>query len=66
LAAGGMPDHIHLLVSLSREIAVAELVRTIKAASSKWVHDHVVLRDFRLEPDRLGELSRSQRLYSVF
>jgi REP element-mobilizing transposase RayT len=40
LATGGMADHIHLLVSLSREIAIAELVRTIKAASSKWMHDH--------------------------
>jgi hypothetical protein len=30
----------HLLVSLSREITIAELVRTIKAASSKWMHDH--------------------------
>ena len=38
-AAGGMPDHVHLLVSLSREIAVADLVRLIKANSSKWVHE---------------------------
>jgi REP element-mobilizing transposase RayT len=40
LATGGMPDHIHLLVCLSRETAIAELVRTMKAASSKWMHDH--------------------------
>jgi REP element-mobilizing transposase RayT len=40
LATGGMPDHLHLLVSLSREITIAEIVRTIKAASSKWMHDH--------------------------
>ena len=40
LATGGMPDHVHLLVSLSREITIAEIVRTIKAASSKWMHDH--------------------------
>jgi putative transposase len=39
LAAGGMPDHLHLLVSLGREWSLAELLRDIKAGSSKWVHD---------------------------
>jgi len=39
LSAGGMPDHVHLLVSLGREHSIAEVVRVIKANSSKWVHD---------------------------
>ncbi len=39
IEAGGMPDHVHLLVSLSREMGVAELVRLSKANSSKWVHE---------------------------
>jgi putative transposase len=39
LAAGGMPDHVHLLVSLSRELSIAETIRLIKANSSKWVHE---------------------------
>lgn len=39
LAAGGMPDHVHLLVSVGRTIAVADLMRLIKANSSKWIHD---------------------------
>ncbi|MCI0464334.1 MAG: IS200/IS605 family transposase [Gemmataceae bacterium] len=39
LAAGGMPDHVHLLVSLSRELSVAQTLRLIKSNSSKWVHD---------------------------
>jgi putative transposase len=38
-AAGGIPDHVHLLVSLSREASVAEAVRLVKANSSKWVHE---------------------------
>jgi REP element-mobilizing transposase RayT len=29
IAAGGMPDHVHLLMSLARTVAVAEIVRTI-------------------------------------
>jgi REP element-mobilizing transposase RayT len=39
LAAGGMPDHVHLLVSLNRETSVAEALRLIKANASKWVHE---------------------------
>src|SRR5262245_6052911 len=39
VAAGGMPDHVHLLVSLGRQTSVADLVREVKANSSRWVHD---------------------------
>ncbi|HZU38636.1 MAG TPA: IS200/IS605 family transposase [Gemmataceae bacterium] len=39
LAAGGMPDHLHLLVSLSRELSIADTLRLIKANSSKWIHE---------------------------
>lgn len=39
LAAGGMPDHTHWLVSLHRQTSVAEALRQIKASSSKWIHD---------------------------
>jgi REP element-mobilizing transposase RayT len=38
LAAGGMPDHVHLLVSTSREMSVSDLLRELKAESSKWIH----------------------------
>ena len=39
LAAGAMPDHVHLLVSLTREQSLAEVTRLIKANSSKWIHE---------------------------
>jgi len=39
LSAGGTPDHVHLLVSMGREWAVANLVRDVKSSSSGWVHD---------------------------
>ncbi len=38
-AAGGTADHVHFVVSLSRELAVAETVRLLKANSSKWIHE---------------------------
>lgn len=40
LAAGGMPDHVHLLISLGRQWSIADLLRDVKAGSSKWVHDN--------------------------
>ncbi len=36
---GGMPDHIHLLVSLGREVALADAMRVLKANSSGWAHE---------------------------
>ena len=39
LSAGGMPDHIHLLISMSREMSASEMMRLVKANSSKWVHE---------------------------
>ena len=35
VAAGGMPDHLHLLVLLSKQVALADLLRDTKSASSK-------------------------------
>ncbi|TMQ34940.1 MAG: IS200/IS605 family transposase, partial [Planctomycetota bacterium] len=39
IAAGGMPDHVHLLVSLTRDHSLAGVARLIKANSSKWIHE---------------------------
>ena len=39
LTAGGMPDHVHLLVSLDRQIAVSDALREIKSNSSRWIHE---------------------------
>ncbi len=39
LECGGMPDHVHLLVKLPADLAIATLLRTIKSKSSKWIHE---------------------------
>ncbi len=39
IQAGGVDDHIHLLVRLHQDTAVADCVRTIKANSSKWLRE---------------------------
>jgi REP element-mobilizing transposase RayT len=39
LSAGGMPDHIHLYVSIPSTVTLADLVSAMKANSSRWVHE---------------------------
>jgi REP element-mobilizing transposase RayT len=39
IAAGGMPDHVHLLVSLGKQVSISDMLREVKAGSSKWIHD---------------------------
>lgn len=38
-AIGGVADHIHLLVSIKPTISISDLVRDIKANSSKWINE---------------------------
>jgi REP element-mobilizing transposase RayT len=40
LEIGGVPDHVHLLVKLKADLAVAAAVRLIKANSSGWINEH--------------------------
>ena len=37
ITTGGVEDHVHILCMLSKRISLSELVRTIKANSSKWM-----------------------------
>ena len=37
-AIGGMPDHVHLLLRWRTDVAIADLMRTVKARSSLWIH----------------------------
>jgi putative transposase len=46
LAAGGMRDHAHLLLSLPTAMPVAKAVQLIKGGSSKWINDHLTRRSF--------------------
>jgi REP element-mobilizing transposase RayT len=34
-----MEDHVHLLVTLPPTLAIADLVRALKANSSRWAHE---------------------------
>ncbi len=39
LCAGGMPDHVHILLSIPATLAISKAVQLIKGGSSKWLND---------------------------
>lgn len=39
LAINGPSDHVHALTLLRASVSVSDVLRTLKANSSKWVHD---------------------------
>ena len=41
VAAGGMPDHVHLLAAINKNMALADSLRDIKTNSSKWIHEEI-------------------------
>ncbi|HSH95018.1 MAG TPA: IS200/IS605 family transposase [Roseimicrobium sp.] len=56
LDSGGVADHVHLYVRWRTDASISDLMRTVKARSSKWVH-----QKFRNLP-----LFAWQEGYSVF
>ncbi len=46
LAVGGSDDHIHILLSLPSTLTIANAMRDIKSASSRWMHDICSLARF--------------------
>jgi putative transposase len=53
-------DHIHILLSIKPEISLSELVRDIKANSSKWINERkLVLGKFQWQ-EGFGTFSSAQ------
>ena len=40
-AIGGIEDHVHLLIGLRASACLADVVRDVKAVSSRWVHEEI-------------------------
>jgi REP element-mobilizing transposase RayT len=45
-AIGGVADHVHLLVGLRATATLADVMRDVKAVSSRWVHEEIGVREF--------------------
>ncbi|MCB0714158.1 MAG: transposase [Ignavibacteriae bacterium] len=46
LAAGGVSDHVHLLVRLSQHRAIMDILRVLKTNSSRWVRQTLKIGGF--------------------
>jgi len=56
IIVNGVEDHVHCFVGLKPVVSISELMKTVKAKSSKYINDH------RLTPDRF----EWQEGYGVF
>ncbi len=56
----GMPDHVHILLSTKPNCLLSDLMRDIKASSSKWINDNkFVIGKFQWQ-EGFGAFSVSQ------
>lgn len=59
-AINGMPDHLHILISIKPNCLLSNLVRDIKANSSKWINQkNMVLGKFQWQ-EGFGSFSVSE------
>jgi putative transposase len=63
LAVGGWLDHVHVFFELSPAIRVSDLMRMLKATSSKWINDNKLVQGKFQWQEGYGSFSysRSQR-----
>lgn len=59
-AINGMPDHIHLLLSIKPDCMLSNLMRNIKASSSKWINTKKFLKGKFQWQEGFGAFSCSQ------
>ena len=63
---GGTADHIHILARLSPSLAVAEVIRDVKANSSKWMNEQPeIIQSFEWQKGYGGFTVSYSRLDSV-
>ena len=55
----GMPDHVHLLVSLNSVTKICEIPKMLKGASSRWVNEQGLTRKYFRWQDGYGAISVS-------
>jgi len=42
LAAGGISNHVHLLIALPPDVPITKAIQVFKANSSRWLREHVI------------------------
>jgi putative transposase len=57
---GGVADHIHIRASIKPDISISDLVKNIKANSSKWINEKQLLPAKFQWQERFGAFSYAQ------
>jgi len=60
ITINGMPDHVHILVGLKPTVAISDLVKDIKVASSRLINDKKLVRGRFSWQEGFGAFSYSQ------
>jgi len=60
IIVNGVEDHVHCLLGLRPVVSVSELMKTIKAKSSKYINDHALTPDRFEWQEGYGVFSYSQ------
>lgn len=70
IAAGGVEDHVHLVLRLGPTMPVAKAVQLIKAGSSKWIHSQLGRKLFQWQESYsaftigISQLARTKKYVS--
>ena len=66
IIVNGVEDHVHCLIGLRPVVSISELMKTVKAKSSKYISDHS-LTPARFEwQEGYGVFSYSKRMWMQF
>ncbi|MEO7393819.1 MAG: transposase [Chitinophagaceae bacterium] len=60
IIVSGVEDHVHCLIGLRPVVSVSELMKTVKAKSSKYINDHQLTRERFEWQEGYGVFSYSQ------
>lgn len=67
IIVNGMEDHVHCFLGLKPAISIAELMKAVKAKSSKYINDHQLTRERFEWQEGYGVFSyRQSDLDSIF
>ena len=61
IIVNGVEDHVHCLVGLKPVVSASELMKTVKAKSSKYINDHTLTRERFEWQEGYGVFSYSQK-----
>ena len=60
IIVNGVEDHVHCLLGLKPVVSVSELLKTVKAKSSKYINDHSLTKERFEWQEGYGVFSYSQ------